>query len=282
MSRFNLLNFRDPSLLAGPAFFCRKSSLFGLLGLVFFVPPLILIRNPMTVRLLTLLSLLLLLRCELPMAEMRALPEPPTLEVPVVVKAAVNKDWVNLQPTSGLNIYVDAATEFMILSGLEGSRNIKVSGGDGISVVQTAPRVYEVSSALVGLGYIQLDYDSIETIHYPVMVRPIPDPIAVLSGWGNRGTIKRENVEHSLYVSLRPVDGLEKNHCRVFGYTVEKIPQTGLRETSSFYGNGKQDSLYHKVKAFEAGDLLIFDGIRARCKGDTRVRLLNPMVFTIK
>lgn len=239
-------------------------------------------KNPMPLRLLAFLSLFLLLRCEMPMAEVRELPEPPTLEVPVVVQATLDAKWVNVSPATGFSIYAGHSTEFIVSTALQDTFGLQVSGGDGISVVQSSPGVYEVSSEVVGRGYIQLDYDSIKTINYPIMVRPVPAPVAVLGEWGNRGTIIRENIEHSLWVTLRPVDGLDKNHCRIFGYIMEKISPAGLRETSSFYGNGRQDSLYHKVKALDSGDLLIFDGIRARCQGDVRVRLLNPMVFTIK
>jgi len=234
-------------------------------------------------RLLVSFSLLMLLfGCELPMAEVRELPEPPTLEVPVMIKATVDKEWVSLRPHKGFSIYVGVTKEFSVSSGIKESLGLQVSGGDGISVLQSSPGVYEVSSDEVGLGYILLDYDSINTINYPVMVYPVPSPIAVLGEWGNQGTIIRDNVQLPLRVSLQPVLGLEKDHCEILSFTLEKISTIGLRETSGFNSRTPKNRLVEKIKSLDTNDLLIFDGIRARCKGDVRVRLLNPMVFSIK
>ncbi|WP_273444519.1 hypothetical protein [Neolewinella agarilytica] len=233
-------------------------------------------------RLLTLLSVLLLLGCEMPMAEIRELPEPPTLEVPVMIKATVDKEWVSLKPHKGFSIYVGVTKEFSVSSGIKKPLGLQVSGGDGISVVQSSPGIYEVSSQIVGLGYIQLDYDSINTINYPVMVHPVPAPIAVLGEWGNQGILKRENITLPLWVSLQPVPGLEKDHCEILSFSMERISRIGLREISGFNSSTPKNRLVEKIKSLEANDLLLFDGIRARCKGDVRVRLLNPMVFTIK
>lgn len=226
--------------------------------------------------------LLLLSGCELPMAEVRELPEPPTLKVPVVVKAALDAEWVKVSPATGFSIYAGHSTEFVVSSALRDTSGLQVSGGDGIRVSSPSSGVYLVNSTTVGQGYLQIDYDSIKTMYYPIMVHPTPDPAAVLGSLGNQGQIMRDNLESSVWVKLRTIKGLPKDHCEVLSFSMERISKIRLWDKWQFLGNGREEFLYDKIKAMETGDLLIFDSIRARCQGDVTVRLLNPMVFTIK
>jgi len=234
-------------------------------------------------RLLVFSSLLLLLfGCELTMAEMRELPEPPTLEVPVVVKATLDEEWVNVSPATGFSIYAGHSTEFNVSSALRDTYALQVSGGDGIKVSSPSPGVYMVSSSTVGQGYLQVAYDSTKTMNYPIMVYPTPDPVAILGNFGNQGKIVRKDLESSVWIKLRTINGLPKDHCEVLSFSMEKISRIGLRDKWQFSGNGREDDLYDKLKDLETDDLLIFDKIRVRCQSDLRGRVLNPMVFSIQ
>lgn len=188
------------------------------------------------------------------------------------LSAAVSADKMNV-------FYVAVDNPISVSVAGVPSGQVKVTGTNAVLTKKQGGK-YNVVPKKVGNAVITISGGNMKPTKFEYRVKKIPDPIMRLSA---KSGGKMSPGEMKVQEGVIPFLDFDFNaKCRVVSFQMARVPKNDDAVYTNNNGGRFEAKAQRIIKQATRGDSYFFNEMRVKCPGDTRVRDIPGMVFSVK